>query len=68
MANEENNDDNLGNIYGNPDEDLDFQVVQNPYYEGEVEMHPNEVSAPMNNLNMSNIEVITSTQNDYYKM
>ena len=68
MANDENIDDNLGNIYGNPDEDLDFQVVQNPYYGGEIEMHPNEISSSMNNLNTNHIEVITSTQNDYYEM
>ena len=63
-----NGDGNLGSIYGNPDEDLDFQVLQNPYYGGEVEMGEDGFSIPMDNLNMNNTEVITSTQNDYYEM
>ena len=68
MEDGENMDGNLENIYGNPEEDLDFQVVQNPYYGGEVEINQNEVSIQMQDLSINNTEVITSIQNDYYAM
>ena len=68
MVDDENMDGNLENIYGNPEEDLDFQVVQNPYYGGEVEINQNEVSIQMQDLSINNTEVITSIQNDYYAM
>ena len=56
-----------GDIYGE-DVDLDFHVVENPYYGGEVEMDQNGDIIPMNDINMSNKEVILSIHNDYYEM
>jgi hypothetical protein len=59
-----NNQDH-DNIYGNPDEEMEFRPVQNPYYGGEVEMdNPRQ----NNVVDLNNTEIVTTTRNLYYEM
>ena len=67
MPGEENIERNSGDVYGE-NVDLDFQIVDNPYYGGEVEIDQNGECVSMNDLNLNNTHIITSTQNDYYEM
>ena len=66
MAYEEPSAENLGDIYGDVNDNLELQVVENPYYECEEETNRNQnrISSPDRN----NTEVITSRQNDYYEI
>ena len=54
----------LGDVYGDINDDLELQVVENPYYGSEVETSPN--NSRVTRTNVPNMEVITSRQNDYY--
>ena len=56
----------MGDVYGDVNDDLELQVVENPYYGDEVETNQNSTRTPSTDMN--NMEVITSRQNDYYEM
>ena len=56
----------FGDVYGDLNDNVELQVAQNPYYEGEVETNHNSIRIP--NINMNDMEVITSRENDYYEM
>ena len=64
----ENINEQYGNVYGDVNDDLEFETVQNPYYEGddEINAHTNIIETP--DPNTSHAEVITVTKNDYYEM
>ena len=66
MVYEEPLEDNLGAIHENLNDDIEVQVVENPYYECGVETNhqSNRISSPDRN----GTEIITSRQNDYYEM
>ena len=53
--------DETGNVYGAIDDDLELQTMNNPYYDGEVDMFPED-----NRGQRSNEEIITATSNIYY--
>ena len=55
-----------GDVYGDINDDLELQVVENPYYGYEVETNHSRSRMPSTNRN--DMEVITSRQNDYYEM
>ena len=73
MVEEERMKENVGDIYGDIDEDLDiqgsdFQVVQNPYYGGDGDIGL-EIKRPKDRSRKSNeTEIITKTKNVYYEM
>ena len=58
--------ENFGDVYGNVNDDLELQVVENPYYDQEVETSQGNIRIPSTNTN--DVEMITSRQNDYYEM
>ena len=62
MTDEENPDENSGDIYGEKNVDLEFEVVGKPSHEEEVESDPNGVSIQMQTLNGENMQNDTSPQ------
>ena len=66
VRDEENLDRNSGDIYGDKNVDLEFEVVGKPCHEGEVESDPNGVSIPMQTLNEENVQSNTSPQ-DFFE-
>ena len=58
--------DAIGDVYGDLNDSLELQVVQNPYYGGEVEANQNDIRPQ--NTDRNDMEMITSRQNDYYEM
>ena len=67
MADEITNED-YGDVYGDVNDDLEFQTVQNPYYGGEEQMDINTTSTKSPRPDTNNTEVVTLTKNDYYEM
>lgn len=53
-------------IYGDPNEPIEFQVLQNPYYGGEININDQIVDNGASN--MGNSQIITATRNIYYDM
>ena len=49
MRDKENIDGNSGDIYGDTNVDLGFEVVGEPCHDGQLESDPNGVSIPMQN-------------------
>lgn len=66
MAYDEPPTEVFGDVYGDMNDNLELQVVDNPYYGDELETNPNRSRIPSNTMN--DMEVITSRQNDYYEM
>ena len=66
MAYEESPGEVVGDVYGDINDDLELQVVQNPYYGDELETSHNDTGSQATN--RQDMEVITSRQNDYYEM
>lgn len=58
---------NSGDIYGDIDEDVDFQVIQNPYYDGEIKMSPLNTNNARKTTNLKDTEAVTVTHNIYYE-
>ena len=67
IAHEKPNED-CGDIYGDVNDDLEFQTLQNPYYGGEEETDININITEMPRPNTNNTEVVTLAKNDYYEM
>ena len=65
MIGGEKTNEDCGNVYGDVNDDLEFQTVQNPYYgdEEEINVNTNSFKTPGSNTNPT--EVITLTKNDY---
>ena len=66
-------DGNTENIYGDMDEDLEddgpeFQVIENPYYGGEVDLSREFQTGQRGGRTLNNGDIITVTQNEYYEM
>ena len=59
-------EENFNYVYGDVNDDLELQVIENPYYGDELETEQPRTRTPISNMN--NIELITSRQNDYYEM
>ena len=68
MVNEQIDGDNNENVYGDVNDDLEFKVVQNPYYGGDVNINTNHENTHGAMSSMTHMEVITSTSNTYYEM
>ena len=66
MAYDEPSAQDLGDVYGDINDDLELQVVENPYYGCEVETSSN--NSRVTSTNVPSMEVITSRQNDYYEI
>ena len=66
IAYEEPTLENFGDVYGDVSDDIELQVVENPYYGDEEETNQNSKMMPSSN--MENLKMITSRQNDYYEM
>ena len=67
IADDKRNED-YGNVYGEVNDDLEFQPVQNPYFGGEEEMDINTNSTATQRPNTNNTQVVTLAKNDYYEM
>ena len=67
IGHDKGNEDH-GNIYGDVNDDLEFQTVQNPYYGGEEEIDINTNITGTARPDTNNTEVVTLTKNDYYEM
>ena len=57
---------NSDSIYDGPNVDIELQVVQNPYYQGEVEMGLDNAQQE-NRMGLNDTRVITTVENIYYK-
>ena len=68
MVDEQITGDNNENVYGDVNEDIEFELVQNPYYGGDVNINTNHEHTQGTMSTMTNMEVITSTSNTYYKI
>ena len=68
MEPEGRDNDDLGDIYGDPTEDMDFQPVQNPYYGGDIEMEVPQARGKNKRTDLNDTEIVTTTQNMYYEM
>ena len=57
-----------GDIYGNIDEDIEFQGIENPYYDGEIEMSAQNTNDAKKKPNLNDTEVVTTIHNIYYEI
>ena len=58
--------EDVGDVHGDVNDDLELQVAHNPYYGGEIETNHSSSRMPSNN--MPDMQIITCRQNDYYEM
>ena len=56
----------VGNVYGDIDDAMELQVVENPYYGSEIEA--NSTNIGINSSNKNDMEIFTSRKNDYYEL
>ena len=68
MVTEARSNRDSGDIYGNIDEGIEFQAIQNPYYDGEIEMSAQNTNNVKKKTNLNDVEVVTVTHNTYYEM
>ena len=66
MVYDERSAQDLGDVYGDINDDLALQVVENPYYGDDVATNHSRSGMPSTSRN--DMEVITSRKNDYYEM
>ncbi len=57
-----------GDIYGDINEEIEFQVIDNPYYGGEIELGAQRTNNARKKANLNDVEVVTSVRNIYYEM
>ena len=66
MAEIEECDGEVGNVYGAIDDDLELQTIDNPYYGGEVDMLPENERHQRYNPGAGNMEIVAAQSNIYY--
>ena len=57
-----------GDIYGDPLEDMDLKVINNPYYGDDIEMSTPEKNNTNRNINLEDTKIVKTTHNVYYEM
>ena len=58
-------EENVGDVYGDINDTIELQVVENPYYGSEVETNPTNFGIV--SIDRNDMEIFTSRQNEYYE-
>ena len=66
MAEHQDINGEIGNVYGAIDEDMEFQTIDNPYYGGNDDMVFENTGNQRYNPGRNNMEIISAASNIYY--
>ena len=65
---ETSNNPDFSDIYGSINEHIEFQIMENPYYDDDEEMDNIHTTAGNNKTGLNNSEVVTAQDNIYYEL